>query len=84
MISLIRLLLLHYKIILTLSYRSSSILHYSDSNLMEAFRTVILVTLIYDRSYKCIQKVRLMILLMCLLLLHYKLYLHYRIDRLRF
>ena len=33
------------QIVLTLSYRSSSILHYSDSNLMEAFRTVILITI---------------------------------------
>ena len=42
------------QIVLTLSNRSSPIMHYSDSNLMEAFRTVILVTLIYDRSYICI------------------------------
>ena len=51
--------------------------------LLESFRTVILIISIYDRSYKCIQKVCLMISLMCLLLLHYKLYLHYRIVRLR-
>ena len=42
------------QIVLTLSNRSSPIMHYSDSNLLESFRTVILVTLIYDRSYKCI------------------------------
>ena len=62
------------QIVLTLSNRSSPIMHCSDSNLLESFRTVILVTLIYDMSHKCIQKVRLMISLTCLLLLHYKLY----------
>ena len=42
------------QIVLTLSNRSSPIMHYSDSNLLEEFRTMIMVTLIYDMSYMCV------------------------------
>ena len=33
------------QIVLTLSYRSSPIMHYSDSNLLETYRTVMLNTI---------------------------------------